>query len=217
MTKYLIETYKMQITFLIVDMAIRSKDVDIIDYFLELGVNFNELENNSTQHTLLSTTIQDNSLITLDIIDRLLNGNVNVNEVYNYRQETVLTELCLHQYTDSSILIPIVKRLILFGANLNYQNYNNQTALHHACSHPINKLVVEMLLKYGADPNIFGAGNNTPLMVASKFPYRHNYIPLLLQAGANPTLKNKGGQTSIDMCNNEELKSLMIEKAKKFI
>ena len=74
-----------------------------------------------------------------------------------------------------------------------------------------------MLLKYGADPNIMCDEGDTPLIFSSKYSGGYQYIPMLLQAGANPTLKNNQDKTAIDMCKDQAMKDLMMEKAKEFV
>jgi ankyrin repeat protein len=218
-TKYLVETCKMQVTYQIIRAATTRLAVDIIDYFLELGINFSELTNdNILSETLLGAAINRyRSSASIDIVDRLLNAGVNVNEVYGNSGSTALLKLSNFLDNNCQNVIAIIERLILFGADVNHQNCYGYTTLYYFCCTAGNKLVIEMLLKCGADPNILCNKGNAPLIITSKNLHLHQYIPMLLQAGANPTLKNDKGKTAIDTCCDQAMKDLMMEKTKEFI
>ena len=120
-------------------------------------------------------------MLCIDIVDRLLNAGVNVNEKYSIYRCTPLLKLFSFTYSKEYI-IPLMERLILFGADTNSQDTEGNTVLHYACTSPFGTKLIETLLKQGA----------------------------------NPTLKDIRGRTAINMCGDETLKNLMIEKAKEF-
>jgi hypothetical protein len=185
---------------------------------LKLAINFSELINDdiTSKCTLLGAVIKTRrSHVNVDIVNRLLNAGVNVNEVYGKFSCTALMNICHSIPTLTTI--SIIERLILFGADLNYQCCNGRNPLIYTFLRPFNILTLEILLKYGADPNISCEEENTPLIIASRSSRCHQYIPMLLQSGANPTLKNNEGKTAIDICDDQAMKDLMVKKAKKFI
>jgi ankyrin repeat protein len=153
-TKYLVENCKMQITYKIVRQAILKLAVDIIDYFLEIGIDFSKLKNDYVfNDTLLGTAINNSySPISIDIVDKLLYAGVDVNEKYG---KCYTAMLVLISFTVSNQnIFPLMERLILFGADINSPDKLGNTALHYACNNSFTAQVVGILLKQGANPTL---------------------------------------------------------------
>lgn len=102
----------------------------------------------------------------------------------------------------------VAEALLARGADVNRQNYNAETALHHAVYNG-HRPIVEMLLQHGANPNVLllnprsGNWNSfnynqgaTPLHLAA---YRGDSVVarLLIKAGASVKVTNQEGLTPL--------------------
>ena len=90
-------------------------------------------------------------------------------------------------------LVNVVTLLIEHGANVELQDENGKTALHHAV-HSCD--VLSCLIRNGADVNACKSMNCTPLMIASSKGYM-NAVTLLLECGANMDQQDKNGETAL--------------------
>jgi ankyrin repeat protein len=98
--------------------------------------------------------------------------------------------------------IPMIKTLINAGANVNYLNHNNMTALtftiqifnfytHQKLEEANAKKleIMDVLIANGADVNLKDSKGNTPLMIAAT-KNQKKIIQKLLDCGADPKIKN---------------------------
>lgn len=100
----------------------------------------------------------------------------------------------LHRVAVGSFKIPkeITEFLLMYGADPNQRDIDNNTPLHLAASNH-NHQCMEALLAYGADPNAQGYRDNTPLHYAASQMGDKSTAELLIQAGANPLIENLYG------------------------
>lgn len=107
--------------------------------------------------------------------------------------------------------IPIAKKLIKNGANINIVDNNNNSALIIFCkgytrlflnetitlSYDRNKIITK-LVKSGAEVNLINKEGYTPLMYASINEW-HPIVKLLLENGAKLDITNALGETALDL------------------
>jgi len=88
--------------------------------------------------------------------------------------------------------LPLLKAMLLHGANVNAQDSNKQTGLLAAAGD--NRLrTAELLLQYGANVNVQNIDGTTPLMAARTV----DMVRLLLSHGANPNMQDEAGYTAL--------------------
>uniref|UniRef100_A0A914X3Y0 Ankyrin repeat domain-containing protein 12 n=1 Tax=Plectus sambesii TaxID=2011161 RepID=A0A914X3Y0_9BILA len=100
------------------------------------------------------------------------------------------------------------RRLLTAGALVNSADYAGWTALHEACSHGRFK-VAKVLILGGADVNATGLDDESPLHDAS-YNGNKQLVWLLLRHGADKTKANKEGKLPIDLCEDEEVRKLLL-------
>ncbi|MBR5950609.1 MAG: ankyrin repeat domain-containing protein [Actinomycetaceae bacterium] len=83
---------------------------------------------------------------------------------------------------------------------INQQDHNGNTALHHAAVMLPGKSEQETqrLLNLGATPDIQNVFGNTPLMLAAMVN-NNQTMRLLIDSGANMQLRNLDGMTAIEL------------------
>ena len=94
--------------------------------------------------------------------------------------------------------VPIVKLLLMRGADANLADADNNSPLVWACCS--NKLdAARCLLDHGADVNVIGSYGETPMVTALCYPQHHKkeLIQLLLER-ADPAIPNEEGKTALD-------------------
>ena len=94
--------------------------------------------------------------------------------------------------------INAVTSLVECGANVDLQDKDGQTALHHAMQSPQASIceVLSCLIKNGADVNAHTFHIETPLMLASRDGHV-NVVTFLIKHGADVDLQDKDGDTAL--------------------
>ena len=94
--------------------------------------------------------------------------------------------------------INAVTSLVECGANVDLQDKDGQTALHHAMQSPQASIceVLSCLIKNGADVNAHTFHIETPLMLASRDGHV-NVVTFLIKHGADVDLQHKDGDTAL--------------------
>lgn len=101
----------------------------------------------------------------------------------------------------------IVRLLLEAGAKTDAEDNYEETALHKAA---INNRygATWLLLNAGANVNSTDHKGNTPMHYAA-LVNSSEVVELLLEFGADPYAKNNDGKTSLEVCNNEQIASLL--------
>ncbi len=133
----------------------------------------------------------------------------DINAVGGYSKETALSFF--------KITEEVARWLVEQGADINYKNKYERTALHsHASSYCGN---VQLLIELGADIKALDYQNETPLFSACE-GYHIENIKTLINNGANIDVKNKSNQTpfikALMICNNANIVD-MVEVSNIFI
>jgi len=101
---------------------------------------------------------------------------------------------CLH-YAIINQKFEIVKLLLDYGANINFKNRRQDSALIMAIEY--YPIIVEYLISRGSDINTQNINGETPLIIAAE---RRNIdvIMLLIRSGCNPKIRDCDNKTFID-------------------
>ena len=92
----------------------------------------------------------------------------------------------------------MIQALINHGANVNFINLRNQTALTLVLVTK-NESAINILLNAGADPNIAALHGNTSLLVAVRQECSREMIQALINNGADVNATNKGNETVLTL------------------
>lgn len=115
----------------------------------------------------------------VDIVDRLLQLGVNVNDGIRGKEDSSLIIACSGPIGLADNYLPIINRLICFGADFNFQGRYDETALMKC----LDIKIMERLISVGADLNLRDYKDKTALfrqcVVANTL-----VVELLLNAGA---------------------------------
>lgn len=179
-----------------------TRDIDILTYLLNLGVDPNELIDGHVPVLFdwLFSATTDNIDIKIDIpkLYKLIElfikygGNINIKDIES--GETCLFGICsTNQYDDCGFL---------FGNNFNSNiKDNDNISLIDVNYYDICRF----LLEHGADPNIQDNEGNTPLMECNSY----EMCKLLLEYKASAKLTNNIGKTLIaSFIDNENINDI---------
>lgn len=200
--------------------ALKTHQLDVIDYLLGLGVDVNVLVY-PEKHTPLHEAIH---LRYMDVVKKLLSvKNLKIN-TRNTRGETPLVHATRTHFLEAfdSLLeagakcdvqdekgntalmmgvirgMDYVRPLIKKGANLNIRNKRNQTALSFALHILISEdpEMVCYLVENGADPNIVGDDGNPPIVLSS-IVGAFEVAQKLIKHGVEVTSRNEQGYNAL--------------------
>jgi len=104
-----------------------------------------------------------------------------------------------------------VRRLLGAGADVNYQNSWEQTALHLASENG-HVVVVKLLLKAGAVVDTKDFGTYTALHWASQNGHGA-VVKLLLEAGAGVDVKARNGKMAYDLAKDQAIRDVFNQHA----
>lgn len=131
------------------------------------------------------------ALIALITDDRFTAERLNEQDSRGF---TVLHALAHRHRSVKAMLTAVLNA----GPNLNAQDVEGQTALHHAVYFR-NLLVTKALIGAGADLNVQDRRGNTPFQIAFRAgAARENVARCLMAAGADLTVRNLDGQMALD-------------------
>lgn len=148
-----------------------------------------------------NSRIGDNS----NKIDNMIERGIFLNYIDNNLKYTPLITSII--YVNKTSNIETIMKLIDAGADVNFTNKTNDTALIFACYFQ-NIDIVKILIKAGANINHQNSNGYSPLMIAQNCLNFNEFTPdniknileimnLLIDAGADINLKNKKNNTSI--------------------
>ena len=128
-----------------------------------------------------------------EIFKKLLLNSKNKDEIIN---ELLIM---ITQYSETTSNIEAIKLLIELGADINYKDKNNYTALHYSCIFPMGRLeIIEFLIKNGANVNNKSGFLRTPLMVLlfnPQFDHDLKIMTLLISKGVHSDSIRNGMQS----------------------
>lgn len=101
--------------------------------------------------------------------------------------------------------VRLLRKAMKAGADVNFQNYQGNSALHFA-SHRGDLDVVEVLLSLKASPKLVNAEGNTALMYAAHGGYEE-ICTALLEAAAPVAVTNRAGLTAETMADRRNFKT----------
>ena len=116
----------------------------------------------------------------------------------------------LHLAIAQARLIDVIF-LLRKGVNVNARDNDGWSPLHVAVGKK-HLHIVNILLAEGADPNMTGLENETPLHTAVACG-NFNIVKALIMKGANLQLKNDAMQTAIDLTNQDDIRTLLMQAA----
>ncbi|XP_073228584.1 ankyrin repeat domain-containing protein 16-like [Porites lutea] len=130
-----------------------------------------------------------------DVSSEILSCLIGIGADVNARTNNGVTPLMIAAEKGH---INAVTSLVKCGANVDLQDKDGQTALHHAMQSPQASIceVLSCLIKDGADVNAHTFHNETPLMLASRDGHV-NVVTFLIKHGADVDLQDKDGDTAL--------------------
>ena len=142
-----------------------------------------------------------------DISSEILSCLIGVGADVNARTNNGVTPLMIAAEEGH---INAVTSLVKCGANVDLQDKDGQTALHHAMQSPQASIceVLSCLIKNGADVNAHTFHNETPLMLASHDDHV-NVVTFLIKHGADVDLQDKDGDTALHYAASSSLPEIV--------
>lgn len=137
--------------------AVVNENVNAVKVLIELGADVN-LEN-EIGYTALHLGAEGDEV---EIVRMLIEAGANLHVMEGVEGGTPLHRVVSNQAQGN---VEIAKLLISYGADVNFQNEEQNAPLHWACGN--NKLtLVKIFVELGADVNIRGGQDTTPLIWA---------------------------------------------------
>ncbi len=133
--------------------AYRDKEIVKLLVGAKINVNVQDIDGCSALHRAARMGY-------IDSVKVLLEAKADVN-VRNVESLTVLHYVVLYSYSTHNRAKEIVEVLLKYGANVNAQDRNGETALHYAVRNRDTD-VVEVLLRYGANTSLKDRYGSTP-------------------------------------------------------
>jgi len=220
------------------NLAYKSKDKEIINFFIEKNANFNQINNEGDNPFMKACTRNNLEIINLflketdninlknnkgksalsnavsrnsyEIVDFLLKNGCDPSVVDNLGNNLIF--LLVKSFKSGSYLEFEKKLAILLAKNVNHSNsnLNGETALHLAIEKN-NIMLLEKLLNLGLDINSKDNNGITPLHLAVMKAENMSVIEFLIKNGADKNLKTLFGETAFDLAlENEILNNLNI-------
>ena len=125
------------------------------------------------------------------------------------------TEELLKAAKDSNTTPKMIENLIKFGADVNAENEDGNTALMTAATLNNDPEVMNVLINAGADVNAKAIYGTTALMCAAINNSNPEVVKALINAGADLFAKDNEGKTVLDYAHNDEIKRIIRNAAKK--
>lgn len=171
--------------------AIKSRDISAVRILLDANINVNTLVTGKLDNR--GVRLESNigwrplhlaaHLGNKDIAELLLNKGADPNLSVDFGN----TESTALYYAVISGDIEMVRLLINYGANVNFERFAGDTLLHLACRRNF-KEIPKLLIDAGANVNAKSHPQDTPLWNAAFFCSK-DVIYLLLDAGADTSIR----------------------------
>lgn len=198
--------------------ACRVRNVEAARILLEHDADVDyELNPQGMTALLMLTHYSGNGDVVTDLVLLLLQYGANVNVTVETSYDTShspLTNVCRNACADKAL--PVVERLLKMGANVNWKDLRQDTALHFAAARG-SVDIVRLLIAHGANVDATNSDGDAPIhRLARAFGgiFRHEMsddkgvgvLRVLLDAKANVLLRNKAMQTVL-LCHGQVLAS----------
>jgi ankyrin repeat protein len=141
--------------------ALIANEVDVVELLLKRGASATE-------------ACMDRGNVA-GFMEELENGKANYRYDSNYKS---VAEFPL-QVAAGAGNWRAVEVLVKYGANVNFEDFEGETALHCAAMRPDNGRVIRELVVRGADRRILSRIGETPLQVAQRLKHESNVRSLL--------------------------------------
>ena len=110
-----------------------------------------------------------------------------------------------HAVTDGTL--EQLEALLKDTVDVNSRDQEGMTPLHYAVDRCLVE-AVSLLIEHKADLDAQNKEGETPLMMAVTCEHE-NMVKLLIESGAKKEIKNNDGSSAADMCENDELRSIL--------
>lgn len=178
------------ITFSALDLAMLRKDMGQVQFLLECG---SVLDNPLTGRLPLQGAIRMQNLELVELLLRY-NAPVNMQERLGNNQTPLMALLALHEKQRKPAFEKIFAILMeRADLELNVQDDNGDTALHHAINQQL-LLCTKKIIHKGSPLNTKNNQGLTPLMVAAKNDFRV-IVSELIKAGSDITSEDDNNQS----------------------
>ncbi len=198
--------------------VVASKDKDLIQLYLDNGVDVNALDNrDETVYNIVCFNIMDGD----EIFELLANYDPPQVNLQNKNGESLFMRMAARAEWENEI--KLLGLMLEHGGDLFHEEVdgygNPTTAANEIAKNPV--AVLEMIAEKGyLDVDAVDARGNTWLHLVSKYDVNHNEkyakelyrkVKFLLKHGADPALKNDEDKSPIDYAQEDNLKAKALQ------
>ena len=184
--------------------ACKKKYVKLVDYFINIGVNVNNIGDANRTALMCACENYDAETIT-----KLIKAGADI-DIVDKKGTNALMLACEKYVESDDSDVKSIQELIKLSTNIDLKDRDGNSALMYACGNSV-KCVTE-LIKAGVDLNVQNNDGVTPLMRACN---KHNkkIIMLLIENGVNINKQDNDGWTALMYaCNNFSAETVEIIK-----
>ena len=173
--------------------ATYHRHLNVMRYFIELGVDINATDNNGFRAlNVISTRYGEN----IEVVQLLLDAGADVNS----RTGNGFTALL---NASKNGQLNVMKLLAKNGADLNCKSYENGYTPLYWASYNNRIDIITFLIESGAEVDMVDNDGNTALHYASLIGYL-DVVKYLVNSGADIGLQNKKGKTAQDFAKSKK-------------
>lgn len=165
----------------------------ILEFLIRAGLNVDA--RNCSGRTPLHTASWN---LKTNAVHVLLQSGADPNAADNYNcapLDGVMGQMEELNNSGNPALIPTIRTLLDYGANVHSSGDDGFTPLHHALPESWEESIVELFLEYGADINARNISGETPLHMIGL--YGLGFPPLFLKNGADVHARDNNGDTPL--------------------
>ncbi|XP_034944293.1 putative ankyrin repeat protein RF_0381 [Chelonus insularis] len=180
--------------------AVFNGNVEVVNFFLKKGADYKLKNINCLMPFYLAA-----KQVNLDMIKVFLDNNVDAN-IVNSCKETPLHTIGRTTFTSSfgvkaaakETYLKIINALLKKETNINFQDLQGNTPLHHAVAYK-NSELVQALLECNADSAIKNNNGDNVLHLASRSGRADNFIQDILDSNVDINAVNSYGDTALHL------------------